>query len=144
MPTAIEILLIEDNQGDVVLTLEAFEEARIKNNVTVLKDGEEAIRYLTRKPPYENAVLPDIILLDINLPKIDGKEVLSFIKSNPRLKQIPVVMLTTSSSESDVSDAYEANANCYITKPVDVNKFFEVIRAIENFWITIVTLPGKA
>lgn len=144
MQRAIEILLIEDNQGDVVLTLEALEEGRIKNNVTVLRDGEEAIRYLTGKPPYKKGVLPDIILLDINLPKIDGKEVLSFIKSAPHLKQIPVVMLTTSSSENDVLDAYEANANCYITKPVDVNKFFEVIRAIESFWISIVTLPGKA
>ncbi len=140
---AIEILLIEDNQGDVVLTLEALEEGKIKNSVAVVRDGQEAIQYLTRSSPYETANLPDLILLDINLPKIDGKEVLSFIKSTPSLKKIPVVMLTTSSSEKDIVDAYEANANCYITKPVDINKFFEVVQAIEDFWIKIVKLPTK-
>lgn len=141
--SVIEILLVEDNQGDVVLTLEALEEGKIKNNVAVVKDGQEAIKYLTRSAPFENVRPPDLILLDINLPKIDGKEVLGFIKSTPNLKKIPVVMLTTSSSEKDVLDAYEANANCYITKPVDINKFFEVVKGIEDFWIKIVKLPTK-
>ncbi len=140
---AIEILLVEDNQGDVVLTMEALEEGRIHNRVTVLRDGQEAIDYLTRKAPYQDSTLPDLILLDINLPKIDGKEVLSFIKADKKLKKIPVVMLTTSSSEKDILDSYEAFANCYITKPVDVNKFFEVVKAIEDFWISIVKLPGR-
>lgn len=139
----IEILLVEDNPGDVVLTLEALEDGKIKNTVTVVRDGHEAIQYLTKKAPFENATLPDLILLDINLPKIDGKEVLAFIKSSPNLKLIPVVVLTTSSSEKDILDAYESNANCYITKPVDVNKFLEVIHAIEPFWIKIVRLPTK-
>lgn len=138
---AINILLVEDNQGDVVLTMEALEEGRIHNVVTVLKDGQEAIDYLTKSGDYTDAILPDLILLDINLPKVDGKEVLSFIKNDPKLKRIPVVMLTTSSSEKDVIESYDSHANCYITKPVDVNKFFEVVKTIEDFWISIVRLP---
>lgn len=140
----IEILLVEDNQGDVVLTMEALEEGRIQNRVTVLRDGQEAIDYLTRKPPYQEATLPDLILLDINLPKLDGKEVLGFIKSDKKTKKIPVVMLTTSSSEKDILDSYEAFANCYITKPVDVDKFFKVVKSIEDFWISVVKLPGRS
>lgn len=139
---AIEILLIEDNEGDIILTLEALADARIKNNVTVLKDGDAAIKYLNLSKSGAQ-ITPDLILLDINLPKVDGKEVLTFIKNDDELKKIPVVMLTTSSSENDISDAYKSHANCYITKPVDFNKFFDIIKAIEAFWIMIVKLPSK-
>ncbi|WP_416865018.1 MAG: response regulator [Imperialibacter sp.] len=139
----INILLVEDNQGDVVLTREALDEGRIKNKIFVVKDGQEAVNYLSKEEPYSNAVYPDLILLDINLPKIDGKGVLAFIKSNKQLKKIPVVMLTTSSAENDIIDAYEAHANCYITKPTDVLKFFEVVHAIESFWLSIVKLPTR-
>ena len=139
---AIEILLIEDNEGDIILTLEALEDARIKNKVTVIKDGDAAINFLDRaKEEKEN--IPDLILLDINLPKIDGKEVLSHIKTDVQLKKIPVVMLTTSSSETDIIDAYSNHVNCYITKPVDFNKFFDIVKAIEDFWIMIAKLPSK-
>ena len=139
---SIHILLVEDNEGDIVLTVEALNDARIKNKVTVLKDGDVAIDYLNRSKTGEKKA-PDLVLLDINLPKIDGKEVLSFIKTDAILRKIPVVMLTTSSSENDISDAYSNYANCYITKPVDFNKFFDIIKAIEDFWITIVKLPPK-
>lgn len=138
----IHILLVEDNEGDIVLTVEALNDARIKNKVTVLKDGDAAITYLNRSKAGQEKV-PDLILLDINLPKIDGKEVLSFIKTDTTLRKIPVVMLTTSSSENDITDAYSNHANCYITKPVDFNKFFDIIKAIEDFWVMIVKLPPK-
>lgn len=139
---AIEILLIEDNEGDIILTLEALEDARIKNKVSVIKDGDAAIKYLEKAKNGEGNV-PDLILLDINLPKVDGKEVLSYIKNDFHLKKVPVVMLTTSSSETDITDAYSNHANCYITKPVDFNKFFDIIKAIEDFWIMIAKLPSK-
>ena len=138
----ITILLVEDNEGDIVLTLEAFKDARIKNKVIVLKDGDVAINYLNEAKVGKRE-MPDLILLDINLPKIDGKEVLNFIKTDDELKKTPVVMLTTSSSESDITEAYSNHANCYITKPVDFNKFFDIIRAIEDFWVMIVKLPLK-
>lgn len=141
MDKEVHILLIEDNPGDILLTLEAFKEVRLKNTVTVLKDGEEALLYLRRQGQYRDARMPDIVLLDINLPKVDGKEVLAAIKHDDSLKTIPVVMLTTSDSEKDVMDAYCNHANCYITKPVDFGKFMEVVKALENFWITIVKLP---
>ena len=137
----IQILLVEDNEGDIVLTLEAFEDAYLKNSVAVVRDGEEAIQYLTKQGDYQNALVPDIILLDINLPKIDGKEVLSYIKKHDKLKCIPVVMLTTSSSEKDILESYDGYANCYITKPMDFTKFIDVIRSIESFWMTLVQLP---
>jgi chemotaxis family two-component system response regulator Rcp1 len=139
---SIDILLVEDNEGDIVLTLEALNDARISNKVSVIKDGDAAINYL-QKSKEGLEPMPDLVLLDINLPKVDGKEVLTFIKTDDMLKKIPVVMLTTSSSENDISDAYSNHANCYITKPVDFNKFFEIIKAIEDFWITIVKLPPK-
>ena len=138
----IHILLVEDNEGDIDLTKEALSDAKIKNKVSVAKDGEEAIRFVDAGL-IEEGLLPDLILLDINLPKVDGKEVLYYLKNNPSLKKIPVVMLTTSSSELDVIDSYNNYANCFITKPVDFNKFFEVVRMIEDFWITIVKLPSK-
>ena len=139
----IEILLVEDNEGDIVLTMEALDDARIINKVTVKRDGAEALEYLLKLAVNDHASLPDLILLDINLPKIDGKEVLNQIKTNPALKKIPVVMLTTSSSEGDILESYNNHANCYIIKPVDLNKFFNIVKAIENFWVTIVKLPAK-
>jgi chemotaxis family two-component system response regulator Rcp1 len=138
----VHILLVEDNEGDIVLTLEALSDAKIKNKVSVVRDGAQAIDYLNDNKD-NPALLPDLILLDINLPKIDGKEVLLFIKTNEFFKKIPVVMLTTSSSELDIIEAYNNHANCFITKPVDLHKFFNVVKVIEDFWITIVKLPSK-
>jgi CheY-like chemotaxis protein len=137
----IKILLVEDNEGDIVLTLEGLREARIHNYVSVVKDGEQALLFLHKSPPYTEAYTPNLILLDINLPRIDGKEVLQEIKNDDRLKKIPVVMLTTSDSEKDVLDAYNNHANCYITKPVDYRKFMDVVQSIKEFWISIVHLP---
>jgi chemotaxis family two-component system response regulator Rcp1 len=139
----IHILLVEDNEGDIILTKEALSDAQIKNKVTVAKDGEDAIRFVNSGLNEQPELLPDLILLDINLPKVDGKEVLHYLKNNPSLRKIPVVMLTTSSSELDVVDSYNNYANCFITKPVDFNKFFDVVRMIEDYWITIVKLPSK-
>lgn len=139
----IHILLVEDNEGDIVLTKEALSDAKIKNKVSVARDGEEALNYLNNAFEDAEALIPDLILLDINLPKVDGKEVLHYIKNTKRLKKIPVVMLSTSSNELDVADSYNNYANCFITKPVDFNKFFEVVKMIEDFWITIVKLPSK-
>ncbi|KYP13864.1 response regulator [Flavihumibacter sp. CACIAM 22H1] len=140
----IQILLVEDNEGDVVLTLEAFESIRLVNTVQVVNDGEEAIHYLNKQGRFANVTEPDMILLDINLPKIDGKEVLAYIKNHERFKVIPVVILTSSASEKDINDTYAEHANCYITKPVDFNKFITVIKSIESFWINIVQLPVKS
>lgn len=140
----VNILLVEDNEGDIVLTREAFMEARMQNEIAVVKDGEQALDYLHRRERYEhddNWILPDLILLDINLPKISGLEVLTEIKQHQHLKIIPVIMLTTSESETDIMASYQHYANCYITKPVDLARFLEVVRTIENFWISIVKLP---
>lgn len=137
----IHILLVEDNEGDIVLTTEAFESAKIMNQLSIVKDGKEAIDFLTKQGNYTNASLPDLMLLDVNLPKKNGHEVLQFIKTNDDLKQLPVVMLTTSSSENDVLKAYKNYVNCYITKPVEIDMFMDVISKIENFWISIVHLP---
>lgn len=139
----LEILLVEDNEGDIMLTIEAFKEAKIRNQIKVVRDGEEALDYLRKQGVYADASLPDIILLDINLPKVDGKEVLSTMKNDPALKSIPVIMLTTSSADSDVQESYANHANCYVIKPVDLNKFMDVIRSIEDYWVSIVKLPGK-
>jgi chemotaxis family two-component system response regulator Rcp1 len=137
----IHILLVDDNEGDILLTREALEEASIINRISIAYDGMEAINFLKKRPPFGNNPLPDLILLDINLPKMDGKEVLSIIKSDPDLKRIPVIMLTTSSSEKDILASYDNYANCYITKPVDLDRFIDVVRTIEDFWISIVKLP---
>jgi len=137
----IHILLVEDNEGDVVLTLEALREAKLKNKISVVRDGEEALEFLYKEGKYAAEVTPQLILLDINLPKIDGKEVLARIKNDTDLKKIPVVILTTSSSETDILEAYNNYANCYITKPVDLDKFINIIHTIEDFWISIVQLP---
>jgi chemotaxis family two-component system response regulator Rcp1 len=141
MNRGITILLVEDNEGDVVLTVEAFREARIQNHVEVVRDGEQALAYLKKTPPYEKALTPQLILLDINLPRVDGKEVLSFIKNTEELRRIPVVMLTTSDSEKDILDSYLRHANCYIVKPVGFENFLKVVMTIKDFWISIVQLP---
>lgn len=137
----IEILLVEDNPGDVRLTIEALKEAKVINNLTVLKDGVEALTFLRRQGPYANVPSPHLIVLDLNLPKKDGREVLADIKADDSLKRIPVVVLTTSQDEEDVLKSYNLHANCYITKPVDLDQFIRVVRSIEDFWLGIVVLP---
>ncbi len=140
---AIEILLVEDNPGDVRLTLEAFKEGGMSNNLHVVKDGVEAIAFLRREEGYADVVRPDLILLDLNLPKKDGREVLIEIKADEELKQIPVVILTTSNADEDILRAYNLHANCYIAKPLDLAQFITVIKCIEDFWLTIVKLPKR-
>jgi two-component system, chemotaxis family, response regulator Rcp1 len=139
----IEILLVEDNPGDVRLTIEALKEAKVRNHLSVAKDGVEALAFLRRKGSYTDAVRPDLILLDLNLPRKDGREVLAEIKADASLRAIPVVILTTSRAEQDVLRSYELHANCYITKPVDLDQFITVVKSIESFWLTIVTLPRQ-
>lgn len=139
----IEILLVEDNPGDVRLTKEAFKIGKIQNNMHVVYDGEEAMDFLYRRGSHADAPRPDIILLDLNLPKKDGREVLKEIKSDDSLKSIPVVVLTTSSAEEDIIRTYDLHANCYITKPVDLDKFLAIVQMIEDFWLTVVKLPPK-
>jgi chemotaxis family two-component system response regulator Rcp1 len=138
----VEILLVEDNPGDVRLTREALREGKIRNNLSVVPDGVEALAFLRREGRYAGSPHPDVILLDLNLPRKSGREVLAEIKSDSQLRRIPVVILTTSADEQDILRAYELHANCYITKPVDFEQFITVIQAIENFWLTVVTLPG--
>lgn len=141
MNKKVRILLIEDNEGDIILTLEALREARIDNEIDVVRDGEQAMQFLNKEYPFNDAETPDLVLLDINLPRIDGKEVLVRIKTDPVLKVIPVVMLTTSDSEKDILEAYTNHANCYITKPVGFRNFMDVVMTIKEFWISIVQLP---
>jgi two-component system, chemotaxis family, response regulator Rcp1 len=141
--TPIELLLVEDSEPDVRLTIEALREAKVKNRLSVVGDGVEAIEFLRRQGRHTDAPRPDLILLDLNLPRMDGRQVLKTIKNDDNLKQIPVVVLTTSKSEEDVLRAYQLHANCYITKPVDFNRFMEVIKSIENFWLTVVRLPDE-
>lgn len=138
---AIEILLVEDNPGDVRLTQEALKENKIRNNLHVAKDGVEAMEFLRKMNGYKDVPRPDLILLDLNLPKKDGREVLAEIKTDDSLRSIPVVILTTSDAEDDVAKAYHMYANCYIRKPIDLNRFIDVIKVIENFWLSIVELP---
>jgi len=140
--TQIHILLVEDNEGDIVLTKEAFEEAKILTKLSVVRDGKEALDFLTKQGKYTNADMPDMLLLDVNLPKKNGHQVLQYIKGDENLKHIPVIMLTTSSSPKDINLSYNNYANCFITKPVDVHEFIGVIATIENFWISIVKLPS--
>jgi CheY-like chemotaxis protein len=141
MHEPIRILLVEDNEGDIVLTKEALKEAKILNNLDIVQDGEEAIMFLRKESKFSDAETPDLIFLDINLPKIDGTEILGIIKNDEHLKVIPVIMLTTSDAERDIMKSYYNHANCYITKPVDIEKFMEVIQTIKHFWINIVQLP---
>jgi len=139
----IEILLVEDNAGDVRLTREALKDAKVLNTLHVVRDGEEAMDYLCRKGKYADAPRPDLVLLDLNLPRKDGREVLAEIKADEDLKRIPVVILTTSKSEEDVLKMYNLHANCYVTKPLDLDQFIRVVQAIEDFWFTVVRLPDE-
>jgi CheY-like chemotaxis protein len=138
---SIEILLIEDNPGDADLAREALETGKISNNLNVVGDGEEAMAYLRCQGKYAKATRPDLVLLDLNLPKKDGREVLAEIKADDDLKRIPVVILTTSAAEADIVKTYNLHANCYITKPIDLNQFIKVVQATEEFWFNIVKLP---
>ena len=137
----VNVLLVEDNPGDVRLTQEAFKEAKMSIKLDVTMDGAEAIKFLRREGEYEAAVTPDLILLDLNLPKKDGREVLKEIKTDDKLKRIPVVVLTTSNAEQDIMKSYNLHVNCYINKPVDFEKFFDIIQKIEEFWLTTAILP---
>ena len=139
----VEILLVEDNPGDVRLTEEVLMEGKVRNNLQVVGDGVEAMAFLRRENSYAEAPRPDLILLDLNLPKKDGREVLQEIKADLQLKTIPVVVLTTSAADEDILRSYDLCANCYITKPVDLDQFIRVVRAIETFWLTIVSLPKR-
>ena len=139
----IEILLVEDSPGDARLAREALRDSKVINNLSMVSDGVEAMAYLNRQGKYENSPRPDLVLLDLNLPKKDGREVLAEIKSEEGLKRIPVVILTTSKAEEDIVKSYNLHANCYITKPVDLEQFIKVIKSIEDFWMTIVKLPPK-
>lgn len=139
----IEILLVEDNPADVRLTQEALREGKVKNRLSVARDGVEAIAFLRRQDPFADAPKPDLILLDLNLPKKDGRAVLADIKDDPVLRRIPVVVLTTSSAEVDILKSYELHANCYITKPVDLEQFVQVVKSIDDFWLTVVRLPPE-
>ncbi len=137
----VEILLVEDNPGDVRLTQEVLRDGKVRNNMSVVMDGVDAILFLQQTGEYAGSPRPDIILLDLNLPKKDGREVLAEIKADSNLKNIPVVVLTTSSAEQDILRSYDLHANCYITKPVDLDQFIRVMKSIEDFWLTIVKLP---
>lgn len=139
----IEILLVEDNSGDARLAREALRDAKVRNNLTWISDGTEALAFLRREGKYQRAPRPDLILLDLNLPRKDGREVLTEIKADEKFRRIPVVILTTSQAEEDVLRAYHLNANCYITKPVDLDQFMKVVKTIEDFWLTIVKLPSE-
>jgi len=139
----IDILLVEDNPGDVRLMLEALKESKIRNNIFVVEDGVEAMDFLLRKGKYVNSPRPDLVLLDLNLPRKSGREVLAEIKSDASLKRIPVVVVTVSRHEEDILKAYELHANCYITKPIDFSQFIKITKSIEEFWLEIVKLPPK-
>ena len=140
---AIEILLVEDNPGDARLAKEALRESKLRNNLNIVVDGVEAMDYLHKKGKYADATTPDLVLLDLNLPKKDGREVLAEVKADDKLKRIPVVILTTSTAEEDVLKTYDLHANCYISKPIDLDQFMKVVKSIEDFWITIVKLPSS-
>jgi len=139
----IEILLVEDNPGDIRLTIESFKEGKVLNKLNVVKDGVEAMEFLHKQGKFSKAVRPDLILLDLNLPKKDGREVLAEIKGDLGLRCIPVIILTTSKSEQDILETYDLHANCYITKPIDLSQFIKVIQSVEDFWLTVVNLPGR-
>lgn len=137
----IEILMVEDSAGDVRLTVEALKDAKILNHFSVARDGVEAMAFLRREGTYADSPRPDLILLDLNLPKKDGREVLAEVKADDLLKAIPVVVLTTSQAEKDIMRSYQLHANCYVTKPVDLDQFMTVVRSVESFWLTVVKLP---
>jgi CheY-like chemotaxis protein len=139
----IEVLLVEDDPGDVLMTREAFEEHKVGNRLSVVSDGVDALAYLRRQEPFQGATRPDLILLDLNLPKRDGREVLAEIKNDSSLRQIPVVVLTTSAADEDVLSSYQLHANAYVTKPVDFDRFVSVVKQIDDFFISVVRLPPK-
>jgi two-component system, chemotaxis family, response regulator Rcp1 len=139
---SIQVLLVEDNPGDVRLTKEALKEGKLLNQLTVVGDGVEALLFLRKEGKYADAIQPELILLDLNLPKKDGREVLAEIKADPKLRRIPVVVLTTSSAEEDILKIYDLHANCYIAKPVDLEQFMGVVKSIEDFWVSVVKLPS--
>lgn len=141
MSLPLQVLLVEDNPGDADLTRESLEDGKLHVDITVLPDGEAALAYLKQQPPYQDARRPDLILLDLNLPRISGREVLAEIKSDPGLRAIPVVVLSSSAAEQDISKCYDLGANCYVTKPVGLAAFQSIVQAVENFWFTIVRLP---
>ena len=141
--TPIEILMVEDNPGDVRLTIEALKETKVRNNLNVVRDGAEALAFLRRQGRYAQAPRPDLILLDLNVPRIDGRQVLAEIKADADLRRIPVVVLTASQAEEDILKTYDLHANCYVTKPVDLDQFIKVVQSIETFWLTIVRLPPE-
>lgn len=143
VPKPVKVLLVEDDPSDVELTIETLKDSKLVINLNVVKDGAEALAYLKREAPYVDAIRPDLILLDLNLPKKDGREVLCEIKNDDTLKLIPVVILTTSSADEDIVKSYNYGANCYITKPVGLDQFARVVKTIENFWFTIVKLPPR-
>jgi len=136
-----EILLVEDNAGDVLLTTECFQQSSASARLHVVRDGVEALTFLRREPPYADAPRPSLVLLDLNLPKKDGREVLAELKADADLRQIPVIVLTTSTHDQDVASAYDLHANCYITKPLGLDEFAHVVRSIESFWLSLATLP---
>lgn len=138
---AVHILLVEDNPGDVRLTVEILKEAKVLNALDVAEDGVEALSYLRRENGFEDKRKPDLVLLDLNLPKKDGRDLLAEIKKDPDLRRIPVVILTSSDAEADVIKTYDLHANCYITKPINLDQFMEVVKSIEHFWLTVVKLP---
>ncbi|BBL71513.1 response regulator [Methylogaea oryzae] len=138
-----EFLLVEDNPGDVRLTQEALYESKVRNNLNIVGDGQEALAFLRREGKYADAPRPDVILLDLNLPKKDGREVLAEIKADPSLKRIPVVVITSSEAEQDIIKSYDLHVNCYVSKPMDLDQFVRVVQSIETFWLTIVKLPSE-
>jgi two-component system, chemotaxis family, response regulator Rcp1 len=138
-----EILLVEDNPGDVLLTKEAFREGGFKHRLSTVQDGEEALLFLKKLPPFENAPRPDVVLLDLNMPRKDGRELLADVKSDPSLMLIPIIVLTTSEADQDIRNAYLLHANCYLTKPIQVNAFLEKMNSVEEFWLNIVRLPTR-
>ena len=140
-PEAIEVLLVEDDPGDVLMTMEAFADYKVANKLTVVSNGEDAIAYMRKQGPYAAVGTPDLVLLDLNLPRRDGREVLLEIKSDPELRRVPVVVLTTSNAEEDILAAYDLHANAYVRKPVDFEQFVAAVRAIDDFYITVVRLP---
>ena len=139
----IDILLVEDNPADVRLTREALAEARVASSLSVVRDGVEAMAFLRRKGKYAKSTRPDLVLLDLNMPRKSGREVLQEMKTDPELRRIPVVVLTTSQAPDDISKAYQLNANCFVTKPVDFHRFIEIIQAIHHFWLRVATLPSE-
>ncbi|HJU24853.1 MAG TPA: response regulator [Casimicrobiaceae bacterium] len=143
-PHLVEVLLVEDNPGDARLTQEALREGKLRNRIHHARDGVEALAFLRHEGEYRDAPVPDIILLDLNMPRKDGREVLAEIKADPKLRFIPVVILTTSEAENDIVRSYELHANCYITKPVDLDKFTRIVHTIEDFWLEVVTLPNRS